>query len=141
MPGSTDLSILLAGLAPVRRPGEFVFVTRPHDEVGAADDPLPLATVIEDEGTTLVVSRADADQRGWAYDFVAAWITLEVRSSLAAVGLTAAVSAALADAGISANVLAAFHHDHVLVPVDRADEALAALAGLAATAAVQASGE
>ena len=128
MPGATDLSTLLATLSPVRRPGEFVFVTRPLGEV---HDLVPLATVVEDEGTTLVVTRAAADARGWGHDFVAAWITLEVRSSLAAVGLTATVSAALAEAGISANVLAAYHHDHVLVPVDRADDALAVLTDLA----------
>ena len=51
-------------------------------------------------------------------------ITLGVRSSLEAVGLTAAVAAALTDAGISANVVAAFHHDHVFVPADRAEAAL-----------------
>ena len=50
-----------------------------------------------------------------------------VHSSLAAVGLTAAVAAALADHGISANVVAAFYHDHIFVPAERAEEALAAL--------------
>jgi hypothetical protein len=47
-----------------------------------------------------------------------------VHSSLEAVGLTAAVAAVLAAAGISANLVAAFHHDHVFVPADRAGEAL-----------------
>ena len=47
-----------------------------------------------------------------------------MHSSLEAVGLTAAVAAALAEAGISANVVAAFHHDHVFVPAERAEEAL-----------------
>jgi len=41
------------------------------------------------------------------------------------------VSAALAERGISANILAALNHDHVFVPWDRRDEALAALRGLA----------
>lgn len=138
MAPSADLSALLAGLSPRRRPGAYVFVTRPPGE--PVDPALAVpASVVEDEGTTLVIARADADARGWAHDFVAAWITLEVRSSLAAVGLTAAVSAALAEHGISANVLAAFHHDHVLVPIDRVDEALAVLRALAAGA--QASAE
>ena len=48
-------------------------------------------------------------------------------SSLAAVGLTAAVAAALTEVGISANVVAAFHHDHVFVPLGRAAEALTCL--------------
>jgi len=49
---------------------------------------------------------------------------------LAAVGLTAAVARALADAGISCNVVAAAHHDHLFVPVDRAAEAIEALSRL-----------
>jgi hypothetical protein len=50
-----------------------------------------------------------------------------VHSSLEAVGLTAAVAGALTAAGISANVVAAFHHDHVFVPADRAEAAMAQL--------------
>jgi hypothetical protein len=64
--------------------------------------------------------------RGWAR------ITLGVHSSLAAIGLTARVAAALAERGIAANMVAAFHHDHVFVPWERRDEALAVLRGLSA---------
>ena len=45
-------------------------------------------------------SRDVADANGLSYDYVAAWITLQVHSSLAAVGLTASFSAALAQAGV-----------------------------------------
>jgi hypothetical protein len=61
-------------------------------------------------------------------------ITLSVHSSLEAVGLIVAVSRALADAGIPANVIAGYHHDHVLVPTDRAAEALRALGALSRSA-------
>ena len=61
---------------------------------------------------------------GWAR------ITLGVQSSLAAIGLTARVAEALAARGISANMVAAFHHDHVFVPWERREEALALLRGL-----------
>ena len=54
-------------------------------------------------------------------------ITLGVQSSLEAVGLTAAVAGALTAVGISANVVAAFHHDHVFVPAERAADAMARL--------------
>jgi len=40
------------------------------------------------------------------------------------VGLTAAVSGRLAANGISANMIAAYHHDHVFVPKDKAQLAL-----------------
>ena len=56
-----------------------------------------------------------------------AWLTLEVHSSLESVGLTAAVSARLAARGIACNVIAGYHHDHLLVPVARADDAIEAL--------------
>ena len=84
-----------------------------------------MVVVREDEGVTVVVAQEAADALGLAYAYVAAWITLEVLSALEAVGLTAAVGRALADAGIGANVVAGFSHDHVFVPHDRADEAMA----------------
>jgi hypothetical protein len=59
-----------------------------------------------------------------------ACITITINSSLEAVGLTAAMSAALASHGISANVVAAYHHDHIFVPADRADDAIKALKDL-----------
>jgi hypothetical protein len=103
-----------------------VFVTLP-----TVSDAPALAIIYEDEGVTHVVERSTADARGWSHDYVAAWITLRVHSSLAAVGLTAAVSRALADQGISCNILSGFYHDHVLVPVERASDAMAALRHLA----------
>ena len=112
---------------PRRVDGEYVFVT--------SDAPPPVtlyATIREAEGLTSVLERRDADGLGLAHDFVAGWITLQVRSDLAAVGLTAAVSSALAEAGISCNVLAGFHHDHLLVPIDSVQRALEVLHELAA---------
>jgi hypothetical protein len=81
-----------------------------------------------------VLRRADAEAAGVGFEAVFAWITLEVHSSLAAVGLTAAVSSALADAGISCNMLAGDYHDHLLVPTDRAAEALGVLGALSSRA-------
>jgi uncharacterized protein len=88
----------------------------------------------EREGLTLVLPRAQAEAHGLAYDYVAAWITLHVHSSLAAVGLTASFSAALAQAGVSCNVIAGYYHDHLFVPVERAERALSTLRALAAAA-------
>jgi hypothetical protein len=112
---------------PVLRSGEFVFVTSPT--------PLSLqamAMVREAEGITYVLWRGDAEERSLTYDFIAAWITLGVQSPLDAVGLTAAIATRLAEAGISCNVLAGYFHDHLLVPTDRADEALRLLEDLRA---------
>ena len=129
--GITDLAELIRSMHPVQVAGEFV-----HVSVDAPDPDLPAhAMVREPEGITYVLPRAEADRRGLAYDFVAAWITLRVHSALEAVGLTAAVSAALASAGISCNVLAGRVHDHLLVPHERSDEAVAVLVALARSSA------
>ncbi|RKR19416.1 N-acetyltransferase [Arthrobacter oryzae] len=128
MTAEKDLHTLLATMHPVRRDGEFVYVLWPHGKpLGGGI----MAAVREAEGLTVVMPRADADSAGLPYDFVGAWITLEVHSSLEAVGLTAAVGAALTEAKISCNVLAGFHHDHLLVPVADADRALEVLHELA----------
>jgi hypothetical protein len=129
--GETDLAAMLAGLEAMRRPGTFTFVAAtvpPASLVARAH-----AVVVEDEGTTLVLDVATARAEGLEVEFEAAWLTLTVHSALDAVGLTAAVSAALAADGIACNVLAGHHHDHLLVPADRADDALAALAALRAS--------
>lgn len=125
--GLRDLSGMLATLDAVARDGEFVYatVTDGHPATGRA-----LAVVVEDEGTTVVLCRPDADELGVPYEFVAAWLTLTVHSSLEAVGLTAAFSRALGDAGISCNVLAGTFHDHLLVPVRERDRAIAVLRSL-----------
>ncbi len=94
------------------------------------DEIVPIAAIREDEGLTLVVSQAQADAAGLSYEAPQAWITLRAHSSLAAVGLTAAVSNALSKAQISCNVVAAFHHDHIFVPLQRGQEARRVLAEL-----------
>ena len=121
--------MLLSSMEPELIPGEFVFVSTAGVQAPSGLD--PLGSVVEPQGLSLVLTREQADEAGLSYDFVAAWITLRVQSSLAAVGLTAAVSTALAGARISCNVIAGFHHDHLLVPHEHAEEALAILSGWA----------
>lgn len=122
--GETDLARLLAALHPVQQPGEYVFCP-----AGPAA-PVPaeaLGWFREPEGPTFVLPRAVADAHGLPYGYVAAWLTLTVHSSLAAVGLTAAVAGALARENISCNVVAAYYHDHLFVALADADRALGAL--------------
>lgn len=126
MAGETDLTKMLRTLTATRRPGTFVFATVPADRFAALSG-FAAASIVEEEGVTLVLSVEMADAAGLHYDFVAAWLTLDVHSALSAVGLTAAFSAALATSGISCNVLAGTHHDHILVPENRVADALLAL--------------
>jgi len=58
-------------------------------------------------------------------------LTLAVHSSLEAVGFIAVLSRALAGAGVACNVVSGYHHDHVFVAVEKADEAVAVLEGVA----------
>ena len=114
-------------MTPRLNPGPYVYAqTRDTSAV----DENAVVMVREAEGLTIVVPQERADARGLTYDYVAAWITLEVHSSLHAVGLTAEVSRALAQSGLSANVVAGFAHDHVFVPYERADEAMGILRSL-----------
>jgi uncharacterized protein len=127
VPGERDLDALLATIDVERRPGIFAVVTGDHPGFAA----VAAASVSESEGMTWVVPVDAAQAAGIDVDFVAAWLTLTVHSALDAVGLTAAFSRVLADSGIPCNVLAGFHHDHLLVPVDRVDDAIARIRALA----------
>jgi uncharacterized protein len=121
----TSLDVLLKTLEVVRVPGTFVYVATsglPADVI--------FARVREAEGDCAVIRREEAIARGLSFSFEAAWLSLTVHSALEAVGLTAAIARALADQGIACNVLAGLHHDHLLVPVARADQAQACLRAL-----------
>jgi hypothetical protein len=125
--GSTDLRAMLAELEATKRADEYVYAVVDHGHPAVR---LAAATVAEDEGLTVVLRRIDAEAYGVPYEYVAAWLTLTVHSSLEAVGLTAAFSRALGESGISCNVIAGFHHDHLLVPASDAERALEVLHGL-----------
>lgn len=126
-----DLAEMLGQLRPRRQPSEYVFATLPD---GAPPPPAAVGWFREAEGVSVVLPAADADRLGLPAAFRAAWITLEVPSALAGVGLTAAVAGALTEVGIACNVIAAVRHDHLFVPADRGDEAMAALLRLQANA-------
>lgn len=131
MPAEINLQRLLATLSVRREPGVFVLVSVPAARVAEFS---PRAMVREAEGTSIVIAREEARAAGIAFEFEAAWLTLEVHSALEAVGLTHAFAGALGARGIPANVLAGFYHDHILVPAARADEAIAAIEALRDTA-------
>jgi uncharacterized protein len=123
MPGEHDLARMLASLDVEQQPGLFTFVT--GDWPGLRNR--AKATIHEAEGPTHVVTVADAIEVGAPVEFVAVWLTLTVWSSLESVGLTASFATALAEAGVPCNVIAGYHHDHLLVPADDADEAIRVL--------------
>ena len=130
MPGETELDRLIAGMRPLLSPATYVFATlAPGRPIPAGLE--PLLSFEEAEGRTLIVTADEAAAHGIAAIFPCRRITLQVHSSLEAVGFMAAVAAQLARHGIGANPVAGYHHDHLFVPADRADAALAALEALA----------
>ncbi|WP_327251227.1 ACT domain-containing protein [Streptomyces sp. NBC_01244] len=132
MSGENDLRKLLSGMRPELNDGLYVFCTIPGDtDPQALAGLTPVASVLEPEGLTLVLSQEDADGAGLPYTYTAGWITLRVHSSLDAVGLTAAFATELGAHGLSCNVIAGYHHDHLFVDAARAAEAVAVLEALA----------
>ena len=128
MSGETNLMILLQHMNAELNEGEYVFCTVPESHTlkpGAI-----LGYFREKEGLTVILPKADADNLKLAYDFVFSWISLTVHSSLSAVGLTAACSNALALQQIPCNIVAAYNHDHIFIPVDDAQKAIACLRDL-----------
>jgi len=124
----SDLDEVLRAMAPRPHPEPYAFVALQQD------DPLEraaFAVVREEEGPSALVPLAAARRAGRTVTFVAAGITLSVHSDLAAVGLTAAVATRLARDGIACNVVAGLRHDHLFVPWEARDAALAALRELA----------
>ncbi|WP_342247141.1 ACT domain-containing protein [Pseudomonas sp. OTU5201] len=132
MAGETALSTLIRNMSPQLNPGQYVFCTL--EDAARLQGSAPLGSFREREGLTVILERSEADRLGLTYDYSAAWITLEVHSSLSAVGLTAAFAGALAQAGISCNVVAGYFHDHLFVASADAERALSTLRALAANA-------
>ena len=124
----SDLALLLRSLDPELHEGVWVYSSVPSDmDLSAVRY---IAVIHEAEGTTVVAPEEEALKAQLPILFRAAWITLTVHSDLNAVGLTAAVATALGSAGISCNVVAGAHHDHIFLPIDRADEAMTLLRSL-----------
>lgn len=121
----SDLQGMLQQLQPTLHPGVYVFCVLPLDADVAGF--AALAMLREAEGISLVLREEQAAAAGLPAQFRAAWISLQVHSDLAGVGLTAAVAKALAEQGIACNIIAGVHHDHLFVPPERAVDALASL--------------
>ena len=130
MAGETALATLLRSMSPHLNDGDYVFCTLPDNRIPPGCE--VIGSFREQEGLTLILERRQAEQAGLTFDYVAAWITLNVHSALEAVGLTAAFASALGKAGISCNVIAGYYHDHLFVGRADAERAVKVLQQLAA---------
>lgn len=128
-----DTAAMIAGMTPELQPGLWVYCTTEDPKTLSTLAAEALAIIREAEGITLVLPVEVAEAHGFETSLPLKQITLMVYSDLEGVGLTAAVAAALTDENIPCNVIAAFHHDHVMVPERLADRAMTALRALQGT--------
>lgn len=123
MPAETNLDRLLQTMRPVLQPEEYVFCTLlPGTPVLPGLE--PVGTFREHEGLTLIVTTARATAAGLDGSYPCRMITLNVHSSLEAVGFLARITTHLAAHGLSVNPVSGFFHGHLFVPAERAAEAM-----------------
>ena len=120
----TDQFKELKNLNPVLLEGEYVFCTFLSSIYGDHDKLNPIASFNEKEGLTLVVKKESAKLNNLEFNDTFKCISLNLISSLTSVGLTALISKVLADNEISANIYAGYYHDHIFVPLEKANDAL-----------------
>ncbi len=125
MSGETNLKVLINNMEPVLNKGTYVFTT--VKDINSIPREITVCEIKELEGTTIVLSKENADKYGLSYEYIAAWITLNIHSSLDAVGLTAAFSSELGNNNISCNVVAGYYHDHIFVDVRDQEKAMTTL--------------
>lgn len=127
MSGEKNLAKLITSMTPILLSDEYIFGMLEKVDYQQLSVLEPVGTFQEKEGLTVMLTKEKADHHNIGYEGVFKCITLNVHSSLDAVGLTAAVSTKLTQANISANVVAAYYHDHIFVAAKDAENALAAL--------------
>ncbi|KAG9696225.1 hypothetical protein KCU95_g4422, partial [Aureobasidium melanogenum] len=131
-PGEVSLAKLLATLTATLHPSVYVFA------VLADEASLPPFSEVEmlfreakAEGITVITTQEYAETHGLEYAFPCRKITLDVTSSLDAVGFIAVLATRLAAAGMGVNPISGFYHDHLFVPLGREKDALKVIAELA----------
>jgi len=124
--GITDLHTLLKSMKPELVKEKFVFCTVSEQSFSKLNVK-PLLIFKEEEGITIVLKKESADANSLPYSSVWALITLTVSSDLTAVGFLAAITNSLAESGISVNVVSAYYHDHLFVPIEKAEKAMQVL--------------
>lgn len=120
--GEINLDQLLKGMKPILHPDIFVFTTFGEGEKRADLDPIMMFK--ESEGTTLIITLDTAESAGIPFEFPCRMITLNIHSALDAVGFIAKIASRLAELDMGVNPVAGFYHDHLFIPVKRAEDAM-----------------
>jgi hypothetical protein len=130
MTGETNLDRLIETMSATLVKGLYVFVTLKDSKL--PDGLQPRMVFGEAEGTTLILLKDEAEAAGVDYVFPSRMITLNVHSSLEAVGFLARITTALAKLNMGVNPVSGYYHDHLFVPDGREQEAMTALKKMAA---------
>lgn len=129
--GETNLTTLLSTLQATLHPETFVFVTFPPH---ASTPPTSLDIQMsfrELEGQTIITTQSSAISHNLEHTFPCRMVTLNVHSSLEAVGFIAAISAKLTEANIGVNPVSGFFHDHCFIPAGKEERVLQILRDIA----------
>lgn len=126
-PGEHDLSKLLSTLTTVLCPETYVFATCHNVSLQILRDPAVKMIFHEKEGSTIITTQESAVEHGLDANFQCRMITLDVHSSLEAVGFLAVITNKLKELGMGVNPVSGFYHDHLYVPLGREHDAIRAL--------------
>ncbi len=129
MSGGKNLNLLLRSLSPSLADGIYVFATIADEALPANISPQMIFR--EAEGTTVILLKSEAEETGLDHDFACRMITLNVHSSLDAVGFMACIANELAREGIPVNPVSGYFHDHLFVPAGRERDAMKILERIA----------
>lgn len=135
MVGEMNLNVLLSTMTGTLVDGIFVFATSKNGFPLKGIKPTMIFE--EAEGTTCILRKEEADTAQIPYEFPCRMITLEVHSSLEAVGFIARIATELAKEGMGVNSVAGFFHDHIFIADGREEDALRVLGKIAAAAKVE----
>ncbi|KAG9569537.1 hypothetical protein KCU61_g8836, partial [Aureobasidium melanogenum] len=130
-PGEVSLAKLLATLTATLHPQTYVFAVLAESKIPPFSEVEMLFREARAEGITVITTQEYAESHGLEYAFPCRKITLDVTSSLDAVGFIAVVATRLAAAGMGVNPISGFYHDHLFVPLGRETDALKVIAELA----------
>ena len=137
--GQTDLKQLIKSMNPSLHEETFVFGTIPAKSEADYSNVLKLFVGFpvqmlfrEHEGWTVIVAENVAKEIQLQSIFPCRKITLNVHSSLDAVGFMAAITTKLTALNVGCNPVSGFYHDHLFVPVGKEGAVLEALKKMAA---------
>ena len=128
----SNLNILLKNLNPRIVDGRYHFASVDPGQIMTLANYLGYITAIfrEDEGLTVVFLEDILSDMSQITDKTVgpfSLITLHVQSDLMSIGLLAKLTNELAKNNISVNAYSAYYHDHLFVPYDLRENALAIL--------------